>query len=253
MPPSKESFADITSSLNRALRDYKPPAGVHLVYNPLEYAEGAFLAYCRRFGMTGSGQRKRVARGRVLLLGMNPGPWGMAQTGIPFGAVSMVRDWLRIKAEVGRPAVEHPKRPVLGLACEREEVSGARLWGWARDRFGSPAAFFRHFFVYNYCPLMFMEESGRNVTPDKLPASFRDTLFSACDDALRALVHLIEPSMVVGVGTFAEKRAAACVDGHIPVARILHPSPASPLANRDWAGTVTRQLRAMPIAALAVA
>ena len=35
---------------------------------------------------------------RVVFLGMNPGPFGMAQVGVPFGEVAAVRDWLRIDA-----------------------------------------------------------------------------------------------------------------------------------------------------------
>src|SRR5688572_32536315 len=95
---------------------------------------------------------------------MNPGPFGMAQTGVPFGDVAMVRDWLGIVAAVAKPRDEHPKRPVLGFECQRSEVSGARLWGWARARFGTPQRFFERFFVANYCPLAFMESSGANRT-----------------------------------------------------------------------------------------
>ena len=96
---------------------------------------------------------------------MNPGPFGMAQTGIPFGDVTMVRDFLGIDGAVGRPEREHPKRRVEGMACARSEVSGTRLWGWARDEFGTAEHFFGRFFVANYCPLVFMEASARNLDP----------------------------------------------------------------------------------------
>ena len=58
----------------------------------------------------------------VVLVGMNPGPWGMAQTGIPFGCVSFAADWLALRnREVTRPAVEHPRRarPRLRLRAAR--------------------------------------------------------------------------------------------------------------------------------------
>jgi single-strand selective monofunctional uracil DNA glycosylase len=211
-------------------------APVAYVYNPLAYARGLHEQYLTRYG---TGTR------RVLLLGMNPGPFGMAQTGVPFGEVSIVRDWLGISGAVERPAREHPKRPIQGLDCPRSEVSGARLWGWARQRFETPERFFAKFFVVNYCPLVFMEESGRNVTPDKLASSEREPLFSACDRALRQIADVLEPRHVVGVGAFAEKRLheALGTRAGLTFSGILHPSPASPKANKNWAATIEAQLR----------
>jgi single-strand selective monofunctional uracil DNA glycosylase len=218
--------------------DFSAP--VTHVYNPLRYAAAVHEAYLARYG-----QGPKPA----ILLGMNPGPFGMAQTGVPFGDVSIVRDWLALQGTVGRPPREHPKRPVLGLDCPRSEVSGARLWGWARTTFGTPDRFFSQFFVVNYCPLVFMEETGRNRTPDKLPAAEQQALFDACDEALRRIVELLRPRHVVGVGAFAADRARRVL-GDLPLGlgTILHPSPASPLANVDWAGTAARQLRDCGIA-----
>ncbi len=211
---------------------FAPP--VSFVYNPLVYARGAWDLMLERFG---------GAPKEVLFLGMNPGPFGMAQTGIPFGEVSLVRDWMGISVAVGRPEREHPKRPILGFEHPRSEVSGARLWGWVRERFGEPERFFARFYVVNYCPLVFLEESGRNRTPDKLPAGEREALFAACDRALRATVAHYSPRWVIGVGVFAEKRALAVVgDMDVRVGRILHPSPASPMANRGWAQQAELQL-----------
>jgi single-strand selective monofunctional uracil DNA glycosylase len=230
---------EIADELVRDLRRLKFAAPVAYVYNPLEYAHGLHEQYIRRYGR---GQRE------VLLLGMNPGPWGMAQTGVPFGEVGMVRDWLRLDSPVGRPKREHPKRPVLGLACPRSEVSGRRLWGWARDVFGTADQFFAQFFVANYCPLYFLEGGGRNLTPDKLPAKEREPLLAICDRAMRRTVEHLRPAIVVGVGSFAETRARAALDGSdVRIGRLLHPSPASPKANRDWAGQAERQLVALGI------
>jgi single-strand selective monofunctional uracil DNA glycosylase len=172
----------------------------------------------------------------------------MVQTGIPFGDVTMVRDWLGLEEPVGKPDRVHPKRPVVGFACQRSEVSGTRLWGWARDRFVTPARFFATFFVANYCPLAFFEASGRNYTPDKLPTGEQAPLLAACDEALRRLVEVMQPTHVVGVGSFAFKRARTALCGFdVAVGTILHPSPASPLANRGWAAAASRQLAALGI------
>jgi single-strand selective monofunctional uracil DNA glycosylase len=212
---------------------FAPP--VAYVYDPLEYAWAPQRAYLERYG--GKSPRE------VVLLGMNPGPFGMAQTGVPFGDVGMVRDWLGIEAKVGHPVREHPKRPVQGFACPRGEVSGRRLWGWARARFGAPQRFFARFFVANYCPLAFMEASGRNLTPDKLPRAERDRLFAACDRALRACAAELRPAHVVGIGRFAAERAASALAGSgVSFGSAPHPSPASPAANRGWEALMDRAL-----------
>ncbi|MEM7264006.1 MAG: uracil-DNA glycosylase family protein [Planctomycetota bacterium] len=209
------------------------------VYNPLDYAWDAHREYLTRFG---EGPKEAI------FIGMNPGPFGMAQTGVPFGEVASVRDWLGISRKIRRPKNEHPKRPIQGFDCTRSEVSGARLWGWAREKAGKPERFFRRFFIHNFCPLVFMEESGRNRTPDKLPAAERDPLYEACDRALRAVVEQLEPEWVIGVGAFAESRARATLDGlDVKIGRVLHPSPASPIANRGWAEQADQQLEELGI------
>jgi single-strand selective monofunctional uracil DNA glycosylase len=209
-------------------------APVAYVYNPLAYAWEPHAEYLRRFGR---GSKK------VVFLGMNPGPFGMAQTGVPFGEIAAVRDWLRLSGTVKRPKHEHPRRRITGFECPRSEVSGRRLWGLFAERFGSAEQFFKEHIVLNYCPLVFVEASGRNRTPDKLALAEKAILFAACDAHLRALVTALQPEWLVAVGDFAFQRATTLFNNSAPrVGRILHPSPASPAANRDWAAIATRQL-----------
>jgi single-strand selective monofunctional uracil DNA glycosylase len=217
---------------------FAPP--VVAVYNPLRYARAPHAAYLERWG---AGPKE------VVLLGMNPGPFGMVQTGVPFGEVAAVRGFLGVEAPVGKPPREHPRRPVLGFACARSEVSGRRLWGWAAARFGTAERFFARFVVANYCPLAFLVESGANLTPDGLPAAEAAPLFAACDRALRRAVEEVwRPRWVVGVGSFAEGRARAALAGlAVEVGRILHPSPASPAANRGWAEAAEAGLAALGV------
>jgi len=234
------SQADRAIAAARRLRDdagsLRFTAPVTHVYNPLEYAWRMNVRYLRRYG---DGSK------RVVMLGMNPGPWGMAQTGVPFGEVAAVRDWLDLDAPIQQPPQLHPRRPVAGLASRRSEVSGRRLWGLFAARFATPDAFFAEHLVVNYCPLLFMEESGRNRTPDRLPAAEARPLLAACDRHLCRLVEIYEPQYCVGVGGYATRRLAALFRAdEVRIVSILHPSPASPAANRGWAAAATQQLLA---------
>lgn len=232
---SHQPLLDATRTLIDDLEGlaFKPP--VTHVYNPLIYAGPMFDEYVRRYG-----QGKK----RVLYLGMNPGPWGMAQTGIPFGEVAAVRDFLKLAAPIGKPPHEHPKRPVDGLACQRSEVSGRRLWGAIANHYGTAERFFEHGFVFNYCPLLFLEESAKNRTPEQLPAAERNAIAVACNRYLQAAVDVLQPDWVVGVGNFAEARAREALAGRdVKFGRIPHPSPANPSANRNWEEAARAALR----------
>lgn len=233
------TLCEIASKLTRDMNRLDFGPGATHVYNPLEYAWEPHRAYLERYG---AGQRE------IFLVGMNPGPWGMVQTGVPFGDVEWVRDWLGIEGPVGQPARPHSRRPVAGFACRRGEPSGRRLWGWASDRFGTPEAFFARFFVGNYCPLCFFTEDGANLTPDKLPRDSRRALQAACDVALAATVDVLRPRWVLGVGRYAERRVfEVLAESGVIVGGVPHPSPASPGANRGWVAQMEAALRAVGI------
>lgn len=232
---ASDRLIEAAGELRDALRPLRFAAPVTHVYCPLEYAWDPHEMYLRRYG---------ASKKKVVLLGMNPGPFGMAQTGVPFGEIAAVRDWMGISAPVGHPDNEHPKRRIVGFDCTNSEVSGRRLWGLFSTRFGTADAFFADHFVANYCPLVFMEASGKNYTPDKLPAREVELVNAACDEHLRRVIQALEPEWLIGVGGYAEARANVIAEKfpQLKVGRILHPSPASPAANRDWAGEATKQL-----------
>lgn len=230
------TWIEATRKLARELAGLKFPSPVSHIYHTLEYAWQPHQIYLDRFG---------AAPKRVLFLGMNPGPFGMAQTGVPFGEIAAVRDWMKISAPVDKPAREHPKRPIEGFACERSEVSGRRLWGLFAERFPDARDFFIDHFVLNYCPLVWMSETGANLTPDKLPSADMQPVEDACLHYLAETIHHMHPAFLVGIGGFAEDRlrlAAALCGSDAKITRVLHPSPASPAANRGWAEAATRQL-----------
>jgi len=209
---------------------------VDVCYNPLAYAWDAHEAYLRRMGDSGA---------RTVILGMNPGPHGMGQMGIPFAATSVVRDLLGITGiPVNQPEAADPRRPVVGLEYPREEVSGTRLWGLLAEHYGDIEAISSNVFLVNYCPLMlFSGPRAANITPDKVGGSTAQTLLKRCDQHLREVVEVMEAERVIGVGKFAESRAGAALANYsVEVLGCWHPSPASPLANRnggaDWRANV---------------
>lgn len=242
-----EALVQISKQLRDQLDELRFSSPTEYVYNPLHYAWNAHTEYLRRYA---TGER------RVVFLGMNPGPWGMAQTGIPFGEVSFARDWIHTPAPAGRPDTEHPKRPVLGFDCGRSEPSGRRLWGLMQNRYGTAERFFAEHFVLNYCPLLFLEASGRNRTPDKLPKTESEPLRTICDSALEAMLAILKPQFLVGIGRYAEAALhrvlsmsqapdtfgvpGACYQA--AVSGILHPSPANPRANAGWEQAALQQL-----------
>uniref|UniRef100_A0A1A8IFW3 Single-strand-selective monofunctional uracil-DNA glycosylase 1 n=3 Tax=Nothobranchius TaxID=28779 RepID=A0A1A8IFW3_NOTKU len=237
-------FLQAELELNAHLRRLSFSEPVRYVYNPLDYAWDTHRCYVEKYCLPGQ---------RVLFLGMNPGPFGMAQTGVPFGEVRSVVDWLKILGEVGRPDEEHPKRRITGLSCTQSEVSGARFWGFFRKLCGEPTRFFQHCFVHNLCPLIFMSATGKNLTPPELPAAEREALLSLCDSALCQVVQALNVSMVIGVGRVAEQRArralsAAGVD--VRVEGIMHPSPRNPLANKGWEGVARAKLEELGVLSL---
>ncbi|MBN2053429.1 single-stranded DNA-binding protein [bacterium] len=228
------NLMDITDRLVQEVAALTFGNPVAHVYNPLRYAREPYDEYCLRYGRSPK---------RIVMVGMNPGPWGMVQTGVPFGDVDSVRGWLGIQGSVVIPPDQHPRRPILGFKCPRSEVSGRRVWGWARDRFGTPDRFFSTCFVANYCPLAFLEESGRNRTPDKLPKWEREPLFAVCDRALAATVAWLGAGLVLGFGAFAEARCRVALrDLPVRACGMAHPSPANPRANRGWSELADKAL-----------
>ena len=234
---SAQALIDAAHRLSDKLSGLTFSAPVSHVYNPLDYAGAAHDQYLAQWGAQPQPRR-------IIFLGMNPGPFGMVQIGVPFGEVGIVHEWLRINAPIRQPLHMNPKRPIEGWACARSEVSGRRLWGLFRERFQTPEAFFAEHFVANYCPLAFFDQ-GRNVTPDKLTAAEMAPVIEACDEHLRTLVQTMQPDWVIGVGAYAQAQAErALANGvHQPkIGRVLHPSPASPAANRGWAEAATKQM-----------
>lgn len=229
----------LTDNLADACDRLPPPPKDMLVRNPLRYARAGHRAWLRKFAPAHPGLH-------CLFVGVNPGPWGMGQTGVPFGQIAAVRDWMGLDFVVQQPPNPHQARPVQGLDCKRSEVSGARLWGLMQERFGTAQNFFGTHFVVNHCPLLFTDLGGgraRNLTPDKLPRPWRDELLAICDDWLLAVLRLLAPRFAISIGGETHKRLLAMAEGlELQVGRMPHPSPANPQASHDYSGKATAAL-----------
>ena len=243
----------LSNACDKAITKIEQKTIVAHATNPLNYAWQHHEQYLTKWGGLGA---------KTLLLGMNPGPWGMAQSGVPFGSTDIAKTHLKIKPfQLETPANAHPKRPIVGLDLERQEVSGQRLWSLMFDHYGEGEDVFSNIFVVNHCPLLLLGETGKNLTPDNLPASVMKPVLDACDEHLKRVVEIMGIERIVGVGKDAEKRARLAFNAgkegrgltpsgrEIAIASCWHPSPASPLANRndgaDWRENVISVLENM--------
>ena len=91
---------------------------------------------------------------------------------------------------------------VIELRCGRDR-SGVHSRYFQDLCAGRSELFYENCLVYNFCPLSFMEDSARNITPDQLRGEAKKRLLEFCDEALRKVVELLQPDMIVGVGKFA--------------------------------------------------
>ena len=236
----------LSARCDLAIKQIEMNSEVAHATNPLDYAWPHHVQYLEQWGGLGA---------NVLLLGMNPGPWGMAQTGVPFGATDVAQQFLAIQPrDLVTPSNAHPKRPIEGMALERQEVSGSRLWNLMEQHYGTATATFERIFVVNHCPLLLLGERGQNITPNKVPKSIIEPVLDACDDHLKAVVDIMGIDRIIGIGKYAEDRARKAFNAPkkgegitasgrtIIIDTCWHPSPASPLANKnesaDWRANV---------------
>ncbi|XP_076667158.1 single-strand-selective monofunctional uracil-DNA glycosylase [Andrena cerasifolii] len=230
-----EELLSLERNLAIELGKIKFPLPIEYVYSPLEYAFDTHAMYVKKYCTTVK---------RILFLGMNPGPWGMSQTGVPFGEINMVRNWLQISGAVGKPAREQPDRKVTGFECPRTEISGKRLWGLFKELCGNPEKFFQHAYVHNYCPIALMNKKGCNITPAEMKGAYQQTMHNACDKALANVIRLLNVEIVIGIGGYAEKRAQLVAKSSKLPVKILclpHPSPRA-ANNTNWSEKATKKL-----------
>ncbi|KAI8130772.1 Single-strand selective monofunctional uracil-DNA glycosylase [Lucilia cuprina] len=224
--PLWQKVYNLECELNENLCHYQTGNEITHIYNPVEYAAQLHCEYLRHY-----------LKGTKILLfiGMNPGYDGMGQTGIPFGNITTVRDIMGLTGTVNQPPAVHPKRPVKGLASTREEPSGKRLWTLFKELSnGSLDTFFKQCFVHNFCPLVFFNSNGNNITPSELKGPYKQQIRNECLRTTEQVLQLIQPKIIVAIGNYVYdtlKASEYCKSKHL--LRLAHPSPRS-LNNNNW-------------------
>lgn len=230
----------LSGELSQFVIDPLPPASY--AANPTVYA---YENYAQAMARLADGPRG------VLLVGMNPGPHGMAQTGVPFGDVVNARailgrqsqgsGWSGCRLALGDKVLLDAK----GLDYHRGEVSGDRLWSALQQICGSLESAYQQVCVINYCPLLFLDNGGLNVTPDDFPKSDRVRLpkfTAACDEHLRRVVKALTPKIVIAVGGYSDKRCRVALGHTVPIVKITHPSPRTAATAGAWIGMVAKPI-----------
>ncbi|XP_013171163.1 PREDICTED: single-strand selective monofunctional uracil DNA glycosylase [Papilio xuthus] len=224
-------FLHLIDDLNNKLEIFQFPAAIKCIYNPTIYARHTFEMYVRKYCNT---------KKSIMFFGMNPGPFGMSQTGVPFGDVSSVREWLGIEGPVGKPPKELETRPVRGFECTRTEISGKRFWGLLKEICGTPEKFFESSFVYNYLNQQWMKTNGCNLTPGDFKVTEMKALYEICDPIFIKVLELYNVQTIIAVGKFCETRAHKAIEAYLPskgktikVLYLPHPSPRT-VNNNNW-------------------
>lgn len=154
---------------------------------------------------------------------------------MPFGNVSTVKDLLKLEGEVNAPENMHPKRLVTGLQHKTDEQSGKRLWPLlAKLSNGSIDQFTRQCLVYNFCPLIYYDAQGKNITPNELKGSLKTEVRNACLESCEEVLKLLKTEVIVAVGVYVFNSLQE--SSYIRSKRIIklpHPSPRT-LYNHNW-------------------
>ena len=222
------------------------------VWNPGRYGE----RWHRRFRET-----YPPGPNPVLLLGLNPGPYGMGQTGIPFTDIRRLESDLpelaaRLRTDgesIGLPGLAPPD---LRRRLDRTfESSSIRVYRFLRLAGGSAGAGWRRVVAANPCPMLFMEGTV-NRTPADLRRALRKrggrlervtARLEECDqlrrECAREAVRVLEPRGVILLGRNIQEALAGDPSlGAVPggVLAWEHPARAVPDA---WAGGLVRAVR----------
>lgn len=71
--PISTKFLDLIDELNVSLEQLHLPSEIQCIYNPTVYARHTFEIFVQKYCNS---------KKDIMYFGMNPGPWGMSQTGV---------------------------------------------------------------------------------------------------------------------------------------------------------------------------
>jgi len=224
-----------------------PPVGDLVALDPTRYCRSAWAAYLQMAARLGC----------VLVVGMNPGPHGMAQTGVPFTDPWIV-DELDLQAPradvppADIPAVgswRHRSHRARGVLGSKREESAKRLWPLLREICAPYAAVgpsadkiaeatrrvCNEVLLVNALPICWLDPAGKNVSAEQVekraPAQVREGLRDLVNEWLQAVADILRPAAVIGVGRWAREFVTDLdVDHFVEIPfrdGIKHPSPSA--------------------------
>ena len=202
------------------------------VWNPQLYG----LPLYRRF----AAEHLPHARGGIVAFGLNPGKYGMAQTGIPFTDVTRAA---RVGIAIEPPGLAPASlRPFL--KSYRVERSSASVYGLLDEAWGSPREGWRALWAVAPCGLLFLEKDGENVTPADARLARRDDVRELRLRVIRESIAAAKPRGVLLLGQDVARVAAEALAAE-DVLVVDHPVARGPGRRGPawWAQTVTEAVR----------
>ncbi|KAF7991960.1 hypothetical protein HCN44_010761 [Aphidius gifuensis] len=208
---------ELNLSINLDKLNYNNP--IDYIYCPIIYAKTVHFNYLNKYCRD---------KKNIMILGMNPGPWGMSQTGVPFGEINIVIDWLKINGHIDKPKRQHEQRQVDGFSCKRSEISGRKFWSLFKKLSNNPDTFFRHCFLRNFFK--------PTIIIIIIAGPEQKKLQEFCDQALIEVIKILDVKVIIGVGRFSEQRAKKVVKTaklSTKVLWMIHPSPRATIG-KNW-------------------
>jgi len=211
------------------------------VKNPYAYAFEPYSNFVRKYL---NGKKD------VLFLGMNPSPSDMGRNGIPFGDIDFVVEWLGVTGRVSlpnlNPMCSFSMNDLSESRSENAECDGKALWSLIQELTITPESFFANCFVHNFCPLLFTKD-GKNVTPEDLEdPDDKSNLEQICGRYLQKTLKLLDPRIIIAVGTYAKTQAFTfCNPWVTPIIIIPYP-PKQRLYANLWRNKVISIFKKSP-------
>jgi len=236
-PLAEKLLAEWRENGRRWERFAKEARGAGLqVWNPALYALDIYQEYLTKFP---------PEPGAILALGLNPGPYGMAQTGIPFtdcrtasGALGME---MTIPGKAPDDLISRLKK-ANGKWRGTYERSSLGMYRFLILAWGDIKTAYRNWFVGNPCPLLFLDPERWNVTPADPRLRRMKEVGELRQRAVIGFSEILNPRGIVCFGKDVAKAVGEVAIRQVGPDRVVfyeHPARAVP---EKWAAGLLQEL-----------